>query len=377
LEHKFIGQWKAYSDSGSFVVANLAQNGAEVTGRVAVFETVKIENETIHFWSWSFFKGNVTSDNTLEGASNHHTIHHHFGELMNDEYLQALKDKSGIEFPGSTKFKGILSEHSELIVEWDSNFPSGQLRHDKVKLLKKGSGSSEVAHKKMSWSKFKEFSLNQKDGVIFRGQGSDWRLQTSYHRTGHADIIDYLDKNIPEVEHHINASTTNIYDSTNDRSLGALLNLAQHHGYPTPLLDWTKSPYVAAFFAFQDRGILKEDGSISIFMFDESIWSKNSGRVAQLRVPAMVVRTIELPCFGNARVLPQQAITMYSNVDDIEYILLSNENTPGQFLRAISIPSSEAEIAMRDLSLMGITWGSMFPGLDGVCKQLNARHFGT
>ena len=89
----------------------------------------------------------------------------------------------------------------------------------------------------------------------------------------------------------------------------------------------------------------------------------------------MVLRTLELPGFGNSRVLPQQSLTMYSNVDNIEEIIQSHEKTPGQLIKAVSIPTSDRKAAMRDLSLMGITWGSMFPGFDGVCKQLRARHF--
>lgn len=100
-----------------------------------------------------------------------------------------------------------------------------------------------------------------------------------------------------------------------------------------------------------------------------------AGRSAQIRVPNFVVRTLELPGFGNSRVLPQQSITMYSNADNIEGIIKSNEQHAGQFIKAVSIPVSDRKAAMRDLSLMGITWGSMFPGFDGVCKQLRARHF--
>ena len=371
----FIGQWQGDSESGSFLLVNLAQEGGKITGRVSLYESVVINGERIPYWTWSFIDGAVIGDGTIEGVVTPPSIHTRHGEPLSEENLEALKKQGGTEFPSKTTFKGTMSGNYALEIEWKSTYPSGQERKDKGKLEKKRLGSSKIKHEEMDWSRFKEFALEQKNGLIYRGQARRWRLQTSFHRTGHADLIAYLDEKIPEGEHHINAYSKHVYDMKDNRSLGALLNLAQHHGYPTPLLDWSKSPYVAAFFAFQDKAALKKDGTISIFIFDEAEWAKMSGRTVNLRVPNMNVRTLELPGYGNSRVLPQQAMTMYSNVDDIEFVIQSNEDKIGQFLRAISIPSSDRDAAMRDLGLMGITWGSMFPGLDGVCKQLNSRHF--
>jgi hypothetical protein len=46
-----------------------------------------------------------------------------------------------------------------------------------------------------------------------------------------------------------------------------------------------------------------------------------------------------------------------------------------QYLQIIDLPISERPTVMRELSLMGVTAGSLFPGLDGACEELRERFF--
>ncbi|MBL4774646.1 MAG: FRG domain-containing protein [Mariprofundus sp.] len=371
----YKGQWIGTSKSGSYCIVNFDDKKGVINGRVAVFETVILDGKTFSYCSWAYFIVTVQNEGEISGEVSIPSIHSQDGELLADEKLRAFQEMANLDLPSATSFKGSKDGQYHLNIEWNSVYPSGNERTDSVCLEKKRLGGSVIRHEEMCWSKFKEFISTQEDGYIYRGQARCWRLQTSYHRTGNADLISYLDEKVPELENYINAYSKHVYDSSNDRSLGALLNLAQHHGYPTPLLDWTKSPYVASFFAFENQKELKRNGNISVFVFNDLGWASMAGRNAIIRSPKLSVRTMELPGYGNPRVIPQQSITMFANMDDIESIIKTNENHSGEYLRAISIPVEERDLAMRELALMGITWGALFPGLDGICKQLGFRHF--
>ena len=45
------------------------------------------------------------------------------------------------------------------------------------------------------------------------------------------------------------------------------------------------------------------------------------------------------------------------------------------FLEAYDLPAAEKPKIWKDLALMGIGAGSLFPGLDGTCEQLKDRYF--
>ena len=90
----------------------------------------------------------------------------------------------------------------------------------------------------------------------FRGLSeADYRLETSLFRLigGRSDLERHLLRNFRKYAHR---------DVVERDSTWYWLSVAQHHGLPTRLLDWTFSPYVAMHFATANTEKFTTDGAI-------------------------------------------------------------------------------------------------------------------
>ena len=240
---------------------------------------------------------------------------------------------------------------------------------------------SELQSQEMSWEEFKAHVHFDYRHYVFRGQNKPWRLRTAFHRTGRAELSTFLDHDVPVLHRHLSARTKHFFRLGDPVENGAFYHLAQHHGYPTPLLDWTYSPYVAAFFAY--RGISNSQAEksepndkVRILIFDYRQWTTDFRQTLDLITIQLHVSFGEFVAVENERLIPQQAISTLTNVDDVESYIRGRELKQNKtYLRAIDLPVRSRREVIYDLSFMGITASALFPGLDGACEELKERNF--
>ncbi len=233
----------------------------------------------------------------------------------------------------------------------------------------------------LNWKHYKEHvSKLESRRYLFRGQSKPRRLRTAFHRLGRADLGKFLLQDIQTLHKHLSARTKHIFNLDIPNENGAFFNLVQHHGYPTPLLDWTYSPYVAAFFAFwhisnSEAAKASKDQKVRIFVFDQKQWRQDFNQPLFLNAASSYFSIMESIAIDNERMIPQQAASSVTNIDDIESYIKSKENAEKKYLYVMDLPVKERKTIIRELSCMGITAGSLFPGLDGACEELKERFF--
>ena len=279
------------------------------------------------------------------------------------------------------------SSHVTASGRWDERFFEASWKTDigtvgNCKLPRsRADQPSELIAKSMDWKDFK-LLLGELRGKrhLFRGQSEPCRLRTAYHRRGRANLLRFTGADIPELHRRLSVRTRHIFNLAIPDENGAFFNLVQHHGYPTPLLDWTYSPFVAAFFAYRTISKIaaaraNQNEKVRVFMLDEC-WRSAFNQLQVLDRPFQHFSIAEFIAIENERMVPQQSVSTITNVDDIETYIRERESQNSQtFLSAIDLPVAARDEVFSELGYMGITAGSMFPGLDGSCEELRERNF--
>jgi FRG domain len=211
---------------------------------------------------------------------------------------------------------------------------------------------------------------------LFRGvANADWKLVSSF------------DRRFPDVENHARVTVSRELRDEFRKAVGdsvepdvvsdevRLLALGQHFGLPTRLLDWTISPFVAAYFALSDALMnppaAGTHASVWALHLDAGIWDRETG-----------VEVVDSGASGNARLRAQggrftRSWAPFATLEEF----VRHVAPRGTALTQLSLPARDAARGLAELEMMGLNAAQMFPDLGGAAQaatmRVRVRHDGA
>ncbi|MBN2181433.1 MAG: FRG domain-containing protein [Sedimentisphaerales bacterium] len=267
--------------------------------------------------------------------------------------------------------------------------------HNDEKATKKGIVEKEL----QSWIEFIDFVRDPIESwgtLIYRGQAnSEWevtstldRLEKRFPTTPNLEKNDWDYFKRPRVDRKRQLErfkemargklASQIPDAEDDEWWA----LAQHHGMSTPMLDWTYSPFVALYFAFEDEKCSnRTPDKRAVFALSHHL------------IPADKASNTHPKPFapswpGNYRLTNQGGLflKMPQSIDLEKYIKKEFKDDtygiyaggkgnphPKTVLKKFIIPNSKKDRfeCLRFLDHMNINRVSLFPDLDGAARYIN------
>jgi len=230
-----------------------------------------------------------------------------------------------------------------------------------------------------TWALFTSYVSDvfvDRTNYIYRGQSSsEWRLAPSLDRAL-AKIGKSDDKRIRAIHLERLKFAARGRRGSNPAKLESENDwwaLGQHNGLVTPLLDWTSSPYVAAYFAFAPD---TEEGAQRRVVFALSRGAARMANAQLLAKDGAAAETLEFfrPLSDeNPRLVSQGGLfTRAPDGVDIEsWVQKHRVDQPKVDLFRIEIPESERITFLRNLNRMNINHLTLFPDLYGSAKYCN------
>ena len=247
-----------------------------------------------------------------------------------------------------------------------------------------------------SWADFKKFTDDLSQHWAFRGQlSADWELRNAIERTDFIRLYHGIEGDF--VSEFQRGARNYLSRDEIPEHLIEWLALMQHHGAPTRLLDFTWSPFIASFFAFEECHVSAHK-HITIWAINIKFLKQKATEILSQHFPKELEESANLvneklfekifqankyslvfpvePFRMNRRYSLQQSVfvsTGNSYEPFVEQLKFLKEESR-QAVVKIEMPAMLQKEVLRDLQRMNLNRASLFPDLDGYAASLRLRY---
>ena len=145
------------------------------------------------------------------------------------------------------------------------------------------------------------------------------------------------------------------------------LALAQHHGLPTRLLDWSSNPLVALYFAVE-----KHEDRDGVF-FALKARTQYSEERTRRESPFELSKPVKYrPASVTPRIRAQEGLFVVCS--DLTKPLDEYSQSRGWEIRTQVISAQSKQMIRYLLFRLGVHASSLFPDIDGLCQRLRWQH---
>lgn len=220
--------------------------------------------------------------------------------------------------------------------------------------------------------KSENISNGNKSDLIFRGQNSDKPLLPKLARLKLNGDMSTMEKLMLDEFKRGSLPLTEFKPENN----WDWLALAQHHGLPTRLLDWSYSALAALWFAVQNPSKKDEEGNIQ----NGVVWVL-AGRVDDFRTNTETtdplsnkITKIFRSTVVSRRISAQAGLfTVHKINKNGKMIRFETNREFKDKLTKLVVPYSKFSVLRRQLHVLGVNNSTIFPDIDGFCRHLEWR----